>query len=157
MVRPDVIASHVETLLERMLGADHLPQDVDREWSVRSGTAMYTVRVKDQPNPNVEVFSVALDGVRPTRALYERLNEFNLHAAHSRWFVEGRRVIVAGELVGETLDPEELVSTCNEVATSADQGGQQLHESFGGALRFPADGVAARGSSANEESTGGYL
>ena len=162
MVRPDVIASHVENLLEHMLETDHLVTDVPGQWSVRDGTALYTVRVKNQASPTVEVFSIALDGIRPTRALYERINDLNLRATHSRWFVEGNRVIVAGELVGETLDAEELASTCREVAISANEEGKALHEVFGGVLSFPAEPdatgqVPAAADPPDDEPTGLYL
>jgi hypothetical protein len=156
MVRPDVIASHVENLLEGMLETDHVVPDNPGQWSIRAGTALYTVRVKDQTSPNVEVYAVALEGVRPTRALYERINDLNLRSSHSRWFVEGHRVVVAGELVGETLDAEELASTCREVAINADQEGQALHEVFGGTLRFPVADDAVD-EPPNTAPTGMYL
>lgn len=158
MVRSDVIASHVETLLERMLDTKDLAQDRPGEWSIRNGTALYTVRVKDDvQHPHVEVYSIAVDGVKPTKALYERINQFNANASHSRWFLDGTRVIVAGELIGETLDPEELQCTCSEVALGADQGGQVLSEAFGGEVSFPADTEEPHDKPDLGEPTGLYL
>ncbi len=160
MVRPDVIASHVETLLEHMLDIDHVVPDTPGQWSVRNGTALYTVRVKEADRPHVEVFSVAVDGVKPSKALYERINDFNARASHGRWFLEGDKVIVAGELVGETLDVEELTCTCSEVGYGADHGGQVLQGEFGGAVRFPPEDSpdgAANEHTITWEPNGGYL
>jgi hypothetical protein len=160
MVRPDVIASHVEALLERMLDTDHVVPDAPGQWSVRNGSALYTVRVKDAERPHVEVFAVVVEGVRPTKALYERLNDYNARASHGRWFLEGDKVVVAGELVGETLDVEELTCTCSEVGYGADHGGQALQAEFGGIVRFPPEQAAEdvpNEHTITEAPNGGYL
>src|SRR5436190_19337415 len=116
MIKPEVVANHVEALLEAMLGSKALNRGSDGEWPIRQGTALYSVRVRvEEQRPHVEVYSVALAGVKESKRLYARLNELNQKTSHSRWFLDGHNVVVAAELLGETLDVEELSCTCGEV------------------------------------------
>jgi hypothetical protein len=163
VVRSDVVQSHVESLLERMLDDRNLRRDDDGSWPMRNGSALYRVSVGGGEHPHVEVWSVAVEGVRPTKALYERINDYNRRSSHGRWFLADDRVVVTSELVGETLDLEELTCSCEEIGAAADVGGLELQRDFGGRVSFapapeaaPATGPAGA-PPPRDEGTGGYL
>ena len=114
MIKHDVVWSHVEALLERMLGVDSVAHD-DGAWPIRTGHGAYTVRVNGPRHPHVEVFAVALHDLAMTREAFLEVNDLNARSSHVRWFLDADRLIVASELVGGTLDYEELVCVCEEV------------------------------------------
>jgi hypothetical protein len=135
----DVVQSHVEVLMARMLETDDLKINPCHEIPVIYRSTVYKVRValSPQPAPHVEVFAVALDEVDPDPGLYEALNTINRKLSHARAFYAERKVIIAGELYGETLDLPELTCTCDEVAAVADHEGPRLAAVFGGHVARP--------------------
>jgi hypothetical protein len=49
-------------------------------------------------------------------------------------FHTGDQVVVATELVAETLDKEEIAAACNNIGSIADQHDTELHRAFGGKM-----------------------
>lgn len=139
MSKREVVQSHVEVLMGRMLETDELKINACGEIPVCYGSTVYKVRVALAPReaPHVEVFAVVLDEVDPDPGLYEALNTMNRKLSHARAFFAERRVVIAGELYGETLDLPELACTCDEVAAVADYEGPRLAAIFGGKVARP--------------------
>ena len=139
MSKRDVVQSHVEVLMAQMLETDDLKINPCHEIPVFYRSAVYKVRVALSPQPatHVEVFAVALDEVDPDPGLYEALNTINRKLSHGRAFYAERKVVIAGELYGETLDLPQLRCTCDEVAAVADYEGPRLAAVFGGQVARP--------------------
>jgi len=156
MSKIDLVSSHVETLLEQLLQTDHVQRCDDGGWTFCFGhSTTCRVRVLDRHDPRVEVYAVAAEEMRPTKALLARLNDLNAEARRSRWFAADGMVVVTHEMVGETLEYEEFVATCREVATGAE--GFATSESKA-PIRAESNGASSRGSAVRRgEVVGAYL
>ena len=131
--RQAVIQSHLEALMQEILGVDELYVDDRGHVPVSTEVAGYTVRLCPScDTPHIEVFSVAIEDVPADPGLYEALNDINRGLSHARIFWVDDRVIVAGELLGESADSRGLHCLCDEVARVADHHGPRLAETFGG-------------------------
>lgn len=141
MLRP-----YLEQVLKAHLGVDELVTDGDGDYPIRYGSAKYFVRLSDEQPPVVRVYSHVLVGVKGTAKLYQALNRINQHISFARVFHQGRAVLVATELLAETLDPEELAMACRSIANLADEHDTELQAAFGGETMFgevPDEGDAA--------------
>ena len=137
MLRP-----YVEKVLSEYLGADHLIADHDGDYPVQHGSALYYVRLVDEKPPVVRIFSWMLHDVECTPDLLEALNEVNKSVSFVRLFWSDGDVVVATELLAETLDPEELAKGCDTVAQVADRYDNRLKERFGGNIQFDEPALA---------------
>ena len=139
MSKQDVIQSHIEVLMKEFLHVDELKVDDDGDIPVRHGSAVYYVRVirRQQIRPHVEVFAVVVRDIDADPGLFEALNTINRRFSHVRAFWADRRVIFAGELVGETLELPDLGCICEEIAAAAHAEGPGLAQTYGGAVARP--------------------
>lgn len=80
----------------------------------------------------VELVCPVLKGVERTHALLEKLNELNttLYFGKAYWHEGG--VWLAHNLLGDHVDPEELVTALGMMATVADRTDDGLKSDFGG-------------------------
>lgn len=141
MSQMDVIQSHLEALMEQHLETDELRVDCDGDIGVHNQSARYVARVKayGHNEPHIEVYSIVVDGVEADPGLYEALNELNRRLAHSRAFWTERKVVFAGELVGEAAELADLECLCEEIAGMAHEEGPKLAATFGGEVSFPEE------------------
>ncbi len=138
MSRRDVVQSHMETLMERLLETDELRVNEAGAVPVSHGSAIYTVRVIGvDRSPHVEVYAVAVDDIDSDPGLYEALNVLNRRLAHARAFWEDRKVVLAATLLGAALELDELECTCDEIAVLAHREGPRLAKTFGGRVARP--------------------
>ena len=139
MSNRDVVQSHIETLMERILGIEELYVSPTGEIPVTFHSAMYKVRVSPAPyqSPHVEIVAVAVDEVDADPGLYEALNAINRKAAHARAFWTERKVVVATELYGPSVSHEELECCCDEVGVIAHVEGPRLAKTYGGVVAHP--------------------
>ena len=72
-----MVTFHVETLIERLTGGQKAKRDADGAYPIRYRSALYFVRVVPAWKPVVQIFSVAVDGIRLTGALARDLNEIS--------------------------------------------------------------------------------
>ena len=102
-VSPEMVTSHVETLIERLTGIDKVRPDHDGDYPISYRSALYFVRVVQPERPVVQVFSVAVDDIPLTAALTRDLNEINskLHFCRTFWVLG--QVLVEAEHLGATL------------------------------------------------------
>ena len=141
MTRIEVLRPYVEKVLSEYLGAEHLIADKDGDYPVQHGSALYYVRLVDQKPPVVRVFSWMLHDVERTPELLAELNDINMSVSFVRLFWSEGDVIVATELLAETLDPEELAEACDTVGQVADRHDSRLRERFGGKIQFEEPAV----------------
>lgn len=136
-----MVRAYVESLLERLIGASQVTPDQDGDYPVRYQGALYYVRLVGQVDPVVQVFSVAVAGIRPTAALLKELNAINSTIRFARVFWVLDQVLVETELVGEGVEPADFDNACRAVATITDHYGPLLAERFGGTTAFADEKV----------------
>jgi len=136
MTKLDMVRSHVETLLEGMLGIEKAWADGDGDYPVRYENALYFVRLVGYDQPVVQVFSVAVEGVDKSPELLDALNEINteLRFARAMW-IRGQ-ILIESDHLGETLEAQDFANACNIVARATDEYAPRLAVSFGGTTAF---------------------
>ncbi|MGH8993639.1 MAG: T3SS (YopN, CesT) and YbjN peptide-binding chaperone 1 [Acidimicrobiia bacterium] len=141
MVRSEVIRPYLEKLLSEMLGQGVTP-DESGAYPIRTGTGGYFVSLDDSGAPLVRVWTpLALD-VRKSAKLLDLLNQLNVGATGARAFWVDGQVVVATEMVAETLHPQDLHLACGTVGEAAERFGPQLAAQFGGRTLFALPGGA---------------
>jgi hypothetical protein len=132
MARDDVLRPYLEKILSEISGASDLRAAPDGSYGFRAGSAGLRVRLVSGDPPVVKVFSVMLRNVPMSNKLLQRLNEINSGIRFGRMFWAKRVVVVASELVAETLDAKELDNACVMIGTLADHFDTELEKEFGG-------------------------
>lgn len=136
MGRLDRIRPYLEKLLAEGFGIPDLAPGPDGEYPFRYRSAGYYVCLVNEELPTVHVFSIALRDVKRAPKLFSAVNDINAEISFARVYVVERQVLVATELVAETIDAEELGNACNIVGRIADQVGAELQKDFGGRVLF---------------------
>ena len=131
-----MVRAYVESMLERLIGAQQISPDDDGDYPVRYRNALYYVRLVGDVDPVVQVFSVAISGVTLTPELFEELNSINSTIKFARTFWVRDQVLIETELVGEGVEPADFDNACRAVATITDHYGPLLAERFGGKTAF---------------------
>lgn len=132
-----MVASHVETLIERITGLDKATADHDGDYPIRFKDALFYVRVAgDDTRPIVRVFSTVVTDVEPSADLYEAVNEINTRLGFCRCFWVGGQVLIETEHLGGTIGTEDLFVLADHVASASNLFGARLVERFGGKLAF---------------------
>lgn len=155
-MRADMVRAYVETLLEKLTGADKVLTDHDGDYPVRYRSALYYVRLVGEIDPVVQVFAIAVNDIEPSAGLYERLNEINADIGFARTFWVRGQVLVESDLAGRTVNPEDFDKACHTVATITDRIGPLIAEEFGGHTAF-ADGKDEDGPDDEPVRVGHYL
>ena len=137
-MRRDVITAYVEKLLGAHTGSDRVMADGDGDYPVRSGSTLYYVRLLGEPDPDVQVFAVALADVPASPELLAELNEINGRIRFARIFHVHKEVLVETNLVGESVDPLGFRTACEAVGEVADKIGAILEKKYGGRRAFDA-------------------
>jgi len=140
MTKADVIRPYVEKVMKELLGIDQLLVWDDGTIPIRVGSAGVYVRLAE-PNDValLHVYSPMLRNVAKTSQLLERLNEINASTFTARAFWTDDQVIVAVDLLAETLDKEEVRNAVELVSSFADRYDTELHATFGGETAFPGE------------------
>jgi hypothetical protein len=139
------LRSRVEGML-REIGVENLVTDPTGGWPIRRGSAVCVVRiVKPQPPlPRlVQIVSPLVTGVSVSPQLLAALNDINLQIPVARVAWGGDAIVVAAEVVADTLDREELGAALEVVSRLADTYDEQLQAMFGGELAGRAWAPAA--------------
>ena len=156
-----MVRAYVESMLERLIGAQQVSPDDDGDYPVRYRNALYYVRLVGDVDPVVQVFSVAVSGVTPTPELFEELNSVNGTIKFARAFWVREQVLIETELVGEGVEPADFDNACRAVATITDHYGPLLAEKFGGKTAFADEKTESDEPAASpeevQERTGQYL
>jgi hypothetical protein len=121
----------LEDALKSFLGLPDLIRDADGDIPVRVGSVLMYVRAVAGTPPLVQLFAPVLDDVELTLPLLEAINEVNRRVVFGRLFWGHRGVIVAMELTGVGLTPEQVSFACVQLGNLADALGTELAERFG--------------------------
>jgi T3SS (YopN, CesT) and YbjN peptide-binding chaperone 1 len=152
----DMVASHVETLIERLTGAEKAKVDPDGDYPISYRNALFFARVVPAWKPVVQIFSVAVDGIEFTDALARDLNEINARLHFCRTFWVRGQVLVEAEHLGPSLTEADFDECALHVAKATDRFAKGLAERHGGRLAFEESKGAEYAPPAADERLG-YL
>lgn len=144
MARLEVLRPFVEQTLAQYLGLEKVQVWDDGTIPIRAGSTVVNVRLMEGEGdkPLLQVYSPLLHDIERTPALLERLNEMNTQLAFTRAFWLDRQVILARDLLAETLDKEQVSHACSYVSLAADFWDETLKKDFGGELFFNEEQLA---------------
>lgn len=147
MARLDIIKPYVEKAVAEYIGtpADELMINEDGSIPIRRGSTAYYVRLLDGAPPMVQVYATMLYEVPKSPELLDRLNEINAETMFARAFWAGDQVVVATELVADSIDKDQIANACGVVGTVSDHFDDELRMKFGGRTIFPNDDPAGPG------------
>ena len=134
------LAEQVRAVVAAMHKTDieHLQVDPDGDISIRAGSAMVFVRVRDTP-PLVDVFSPVLTEVEPTEQLYVKLSELTNRMPIGRLYCANDTVWASVPVFGRNFQPVHLMLAVQVMTGLADELDDRLHGEFGG-RRFFGEG-----------------
>jgi hypothetical protein len=135
MMRSEVIRPYVERLIGQWL-EEAVAADDEGRYHVRVNTSGFVVEIVDFEPTLVRMWSPVVLGVGKSLELLEVLNGLNENGLGLRIFHRDREVILATELVAETLDARELHFACHLIASAAERLGPELVAFFGGQTLF---------------------
>jgi hypothetical protein len=126
----------VEQALAGWLKVDQLVTDADGDYPIRTGSALFFVRVTDGLPAAVRFFSPIVRDVARDPALLAALNEMNANLRFGRVFWVGGQVVVSMELTGVGITAEQVTFAAVELGNLADHLDDVLHGRFGGKVAF---------------------
>ena len=139
--------SHVKELLRTAFGFEQVLVDEDGDVPMPCGTAIVYASVVGKGRL-VRVWSRAVSGVQPTKAVLREVNDANVHAGVARVYAQHHSVWVEGHFPVEGLRAKDLEQLCREVGDLADHLGQLLAAVHGGTVTFPEEAdVSSEGES----------
>jgi hypothetical protein len=151
-----LLEEQVRTVVGTMLRADpeQLQVDSDGDISIRAGSAMVFVRVRDNP-PLVDVISPVLTEVKPTEQLYVKLSELTNRMPIGRLYCTNDTVWASIPVFGRNFQATHLMLAIQVMTGLADELDDRLHGEFGG-KRFFSEGDKPLPQNQTER-TGMYL
>lgn len=135
-MQADMVRAYVESMLERLTGVDRVVPDSDGDYPVRYRSALYYVRIMDDSEVTVQVFSVAVDGIDVSPELLGALNDLNCNLRFVRAFWVRGQVLIEADLIGDTVEPRGFSNACDAVASTTDHVAADLAASCGGRPAF---------------------
>ena len=150
------LPEQVRTVVSTMLKSepDRLQVDSDGDITIRAGSAMVFVRVRDNP-PLVDVFSPVLTEVEPTERLYMKLSELTNRMPIGRLYCAQDTVWASIPVFGRNFQATHLMLAVQVMTGLADELDDRLHGEFGGRRFFGEGDKPGRGD--GEHRTGMYL
>jgi type III secretion system-like peptide-binding chaperone len=138
------LADHVEAILKSAFGWPKVIRDGDGDIPVRNGSALYFIRVIDDPDlPRVMLFAPLVSDVKASPELYETLNAVNVRLSFARvMHTTNDEVMLAADLPARTLEADELMAVVEMFSGAADGLDTQFKGQFGGTTRFDDDADA---------------
>jgi hypothetical protein len=141
-VRNEIIRPYIERLIGQWLEEPVPAPDEDGRYHVRVNTSGFIVEIVDFEPTLVRLWSPVVIGIPMSIALLEMLNGLNANGLGLRIFLTDDQVILATEIVAETLDARELHFACHLLASAAERLGPELVALYGGETLFDArDGL----------------
>jgi hypothetical protein len=164
-MRSEIIRPYLEKLLCEWLGVPVIATDDAGRYRLRVGTSGFLVEVVDFEPVLVRIWSPVAVGLTKSVELLDTINSLNSNGLGLRAFFLDGSVILATELVAETLDPRELGFACHLLAGAAERLGPEMVEHYGGETLFAGETPddASPVTSADEEAdepmkaSAGYL
>lgn len=129
------VRAHVESVIESVAGRLAIIPDSDGDYPLqRRATPIYARLRADADPPTLQVFAVLLNGVDASPELHTELNDLNASTTFAKVFHTGRQVLAIVDLVAQTLDAHELVTSVRRIREVADAIAPTLATVFGGEL-----------------------
>ena len=136
-MRTDIIRPYLEQLIGQWLEVPVIATDDQGRYHVRVGTSGFIVEIVDYEPTLVRMWSPVVIGVEKTPELLDTLNGLNASGLGLRVFHVDDKVVLATELVAETLDAREMHFACHLLAGAAERLGPELVALYGGQTLFP--------------------
>ena len=135
-MRSEIIRPYVERLIGQWLEEPVPPPDDDGRYHVRVNTSGFIVEIVDFEPTLVRMWSPVVLRIEESIGLLRVLNGLNANGLGLRIFHTDDQVILATELVAETLDARELHFACHLLASAAERLGPELVALYGGETLF---------------------
>ena len=135
-MRSEIIRPYIERLIGQWLEAPVMTADDDGRYHVRVNTSGFIVEIIEYEPTLVRMWSPVLIGVEKTPDLLDTLNGLNAGGLGLRVFHTDDKVVLATELVAETLDAREMHFACHLLAGAAERLGPELVALHGGQTLF---------------------
>ena len=135
-MRSDMFRPYLEKLIGQWLAVPVINTDDQGRYHVRVGTSGFLVELLDFEPTLVRVWSPVVIGVQKNLELLDTLNGLNGNGLGLRVFFLENKVILATELVAQTLDSVQLDFACHMLAGAAERLGPELVARFGGETLF---------------------
>jgi hypothetical protein len=135
-MRSDVIRPYLERLLGEWLEEPLAAPDENGRYHVRVNTSGFIVEIVEFEPTLVRMWSPVVVRLEPSLELFQLLNSLNADGLGLRIFHKQDQVILATELVAETLDARELHFACHLLAGAAERLGPELVALYGGETLF---------------------
>ena len=153
MTRLEVLQPFVEKTVAEYLGIEQVQVWEDGTIPIRSGTTIVNVRLvegESASHPILQVYSPMLSEIDSSSELLTKLNEVNSNLTFVRAFWTDRQVVLAMELLAESLDRDQVAHAVSLVSLAGNFWDSELNKTFGGKTYFaeePAPPSTSPGSS----------
>jgi hypothetical protein len=142
-MRSDIIRPYIERLIGDWLEGPVMATDDEGRYHVRVNTSGFIVEIVEFEPTLVRLWSPVVMGVEKSPELLDMLNGLNASGLGLRAFHTDDKVVLATELVAETLHAREMHFACHLLAGAAERLGPELVALFGGQTLFETrDGEA---------------
>ena len=152
MTRLEILQPFVEKTVAEYLGIEQVQVWEDGTIPIRSGTTIVNVRLVQGEDPSraiLQVYSPMLREIQSSPELLAKLNEVNANLMFVRAFWTDQQVILALELLAETLDRDQVAHAVRLVSLAGNFWDSELNRGFGGSTYFaeepPANGATEGG------------
>jgi hypothetical protein len=135
-MRSEIIRPYIERLIGDWLEGPVMATDDQGRYHVRVNTSGFIVEIVDFEPTMVRLWSPVVMDVEKTVELLDRLNGLNASGLGLRAFHVDDKVVLATELVAETLDAREMHFACHLLAGAAERLGPELVALHGGRTLF---------------------
>ena len=156
MTRLEILQPFVEKTVAEYLDIEQVQVWEDGTIPIRSGTTIVNVRLVQGDDPSraiLQVYSPLLHEIESSPELLAKLNEVNANLMFVRAFWTDRQVILAMELLAETLDRDQVAHAVSLVSVAGNVWDSELNKVCGGSTYFaeepPADGASEGGPAAS--------
>jgi hypothetical protein len=149
MTRLEVLQPFVEKTVAEYLGIEQVQVWEDGTIPIRSGTTIVNVRLVEGENPShpiLQVYSPMLSEIDSSSELLTKLNEVNSNLTFVRAFWTDRQVVLAMELLAESLDRDQVAHAVSLVSLAGNFWDSELNAAFGGKTYFAEEPASPPGS-----------
>lgn len=156
MTRLEVLQPFIEKTVAQYLGVDEVHVWEDGTIPIRSGSTVVNVRLVQGENashPVLQVYCPLLSEVDSSPELLSRLNDVNGNLTFVRAFWTDRQVILAMELLAESLDRDQVAHAVSLVSLAGDFWDSELNKTFGGSTYFAEEPPTATSAGVAEDPT----
>jgi hypothetical protein len=125
---------HVARFLQDSFGDQVWTSPQQPYFVLRQGSAVATIDVQSWNEGSVvKTWSLVVTDIQPTPELYEYLLRLNADQQFGAFALDADNdIVLRHTIIGDTLDPEELRSSVEAIARTADRYDDEIVEKFGG-------------------------